>query len=239
MEQFFGIVILFLIFFWLIGGKKKPYKNRRKQYKQRKSYYSKSKKLRSKIRPTNFKPFSGYVSRVIDGDTIIVRGRRIRIANVNAPELDQPYGQKSKREMVKIVKKKKVYVVPDGTTSYNRIVAMCYIDGNIDIGSELIKRGLALDIPYYTGGKFTHLETDKARRTIKPFPNRLKTRKNKDPKTYRSTPEDFDEGMKYLKSITSYYSLSRTKDNSSEDSTEDMDLIDNDDEFNLTDQDDK
>ena len=142
-------------------------------------------------------------------------------------------------KMVKIVKKKKVYVVPDGTTSYNRIVAMCYIDGNIDIGSELIKRGLALDIPYYTGGKFTHLETDKARRTIKPFPNRLKTRKNKNPKTYRSTPEDFDEGMKYLKSITSYYSLSRTKDNSSEDSTEDMDLIDNDDEFNLTDQDDK
>ena len=45
--------------------------------------------------------------------------------------------------------------------------------------------------------------------------------------------------MKYLKSITSYYSLSRTKDNSSEDSTEDMDLIDSDDEFNLTDQDDK
>ena len=45
--------------------------------------------------------------------------------------------------------------------------------------------------------------------------------------------------MKYLKSIISYYNLSRTKDTSSEDSTEDMDLIDNDDEFNLTDQDDK
>jgi hypothetical protein len=141
--------------------------------------------------------------------------------------------------MVKIVNRKKVYVVPDGTTSYNRIVAMCYIDGNVDIGSELIKRGLALDIPYYTAGKFTHLETDKARRTIKPFPNRLKTRKNKDRKTYRSTPEHFDPGMKYLKSIIAYYNLSRTKDNSSEDSTEDMDLIDNDDEFNLTDQDDK
>ena len=237
--EILGLILVVFLFFWLIVGKKKNHKNSRKQYKQRKPFSSNRKKLKPKINPTSFKPFSGYVSRVIDGDTIIVRGRRIRIANVNAPELDQPYGQKSKREMVKIVKKKKVYVVPDGTTSYNRIVAMCYIDGNIDIGSELIKRGLALDIPYYTGGKFTHLETDKARRTIKPFPNRLKTRKNKDPKTYRSTPEDFDEGMKYLKSITSYYSLSRTKDNSSEDSTEDMDLIDNDDEFNLTDQDDK
>jgi len=244
METLFNILIVSVLIYWFFKGFRRPrlfrrYRYNKNRYYRKRKYYNKSRKLRSKIRPTNFKPFSGYVSRVIDGDTIIVRGRRIRIANVNAPELDQPYGQKSKREMVKIVKKKKVYVVPDGTTSYNRIVAMCYIDGNVDIGSELIKRGLALDIPYYTGGKFTHLETDKARRTIKPFPNRLKTRKNKDPKTYRSKPEDFDEGMKYLKSITSYYSLSRTKDNSSEDSTEDMDLIDNDDEFNLTDQDDK
>tara|TARA_B110001450_G_scaffold71596_1_gene67863 strand:- start:48 stop:716 length:669 start_codon:yes stop_codon:yes gene_type:complete len=222
-----------------MDGKKKPYKNRRKQYKQRKSYYSKSKKLRSKIRPTNFKPFSGYVSRVIDGDTIIVRGRRIRIANVNAPELDQPYGQKSKREMFKIVKKKKVYVVPDGTTSYNRIVAMCYIDGNIDIGSELIKRGLALDIPYYTGGKFTHLETDKARRTIKPFPNRLKTRRNNNLKTYRPTAEDFDPGMKNLKSIIAYHNFPQTKDNSSEETTADTDLIDYDDDFDLIDRGDR
>ena len=237
--EILGLILLVFLFFWLMGGKKKPYKNRRKQYKQRKSYYSKSKKLRSKVRPTNFKPFSGYVSRVIDGDTIIVRGRRIRIANVNAPELDQPYGQKSKREMVKIVKKKKVYVVPDGTTSYNRIVAMCYIDGNIDIGSELIKRGLALDIPYYTGGKFTHLETDKARRTIKPFPNRLKTRRNNNLKTYRPTAEDFDPGMKNLKSIIAYHNFPQTKDNSSEETTADTDLIDYDDDFDLIDRGDR
>jgi endonuclease YncB( thermonuclease family) len=222
-----------------MDGKKKPYKNRRKQYKHRKPYSSNRKKLRSKIRPTDFKPFSGYVTKVIDGDTIIVRGRRIRIANVNAPELDQPYGQKSKREMFKIVKKKKVYVVPDGTTSYNRIVAMCYIDGNIDIGSELIKRGLALDIPYYTGGKFTHLETDKARRTIKPFPNRLKTRRNNNLKTYRPTAEDFDPGMKNLKSIIAYHNFPQTKDNSSEETTADTDLIDYDDDFDLIDRGDR
>ena len=178
MEQFFGIVILLLIFFWLMGGKKKPIKNRRKQYKQRKSYSSNRKKLKPKINPTSFEPFSGY-AHVIDGDTIKIRGMKIRLAGINAPELDRPYGVKSKYEMVNIVKGKKVYVVPDGTTSFDRIVATCYVDGDVDIGAELIKRGLALDIPSFTGGRYTHLETKEARRRIKNVPYRVKATKAK------------------------------------------------------------
>jgi micrococcal nuclease len=180
MEQFFGIVILLLIFFWLVGGKKKPYKNRRKQYKQRKSYSSNRKKLKPKINPTSFKPFSG-VAHVIDGDTIKIRGMKIRLAGINAPELDRPYGVKSKYEMVKIVKGKTVYVVPDGTTSYDRIVATCYVDGDVDIGAELVRRGLALDIPSFTGGKYTELETKEARRRIKNVPYKVKATKAKQP----------------------------------------------------------
>ncbi|MDA9355455.1 thermonuclease family protein [Amylibacter sp.] len=57
---------------------------------------------------------------------------KIRLAGINAPELDRPYGVKSKYEMVKIVKGKTVYVVPDGTTSFDRIVATCYVDGDAD-----------------------------------------------------------------------------------------------------------
>ena len=156
----------------VIGWKKKPYKKRRKQYKQHKSYSSNRKKLKPKINPTSFKPFSGY-AHVIDGDTIKIRGMKIRLAGINAPELDQPYGVKSKYEMVKIVKGKTVYVVPDGTTSYDRIVATCYVDGDVDIGAELIKRELALDIPSFTGGKYTELETKEARRRIKNVPYRV------------------------------------------------------------------
>ena len=180
MEQFFGIVILFLIFFWLIGGKKKPYKKRRKQIKQRKPFSSNRKKLKPKINPTSFEPFSGY-AHVIDGDTIKIRGMKIRLAGINAPELDRPYGVKSKYEMVNIVKGKKVCVVPDGTTSFDRIVATCYIDGDVDIGAELIKRGLALDIPSFTGGKYTEFETKEARRKIKNVPYRVKDTKAKQP----------------------------------------------------------
>ena len=78
--------------------------------------------------------------------------------------------------MVNIVKGKKVYVVPDGTTSYDRIVATCYVDGDVDIGAELIKRGLALDIPSFTGGKYTGVETKEARRRIKNVPYRVKAK---------------------------------------------------------------
>jgi endonuclease YncB( thermonuclease family) len=87
----------------------------------------------------------------------------------------------AKYEMVKIVKGKKVYVVPDGTTSFDRIVATCYVDGDVNIGAELIKRGLALDIPSFTGGKYTEFETKEARRRIKNVPYRVKDTKAKQP----------------------------------------------------------
>ena len=130
--EILGLILVVFLFFWLVGGKKKPYKNRRNQYKQRKPYSSNRKKLKPKINPTSFEPFSGY-AHVIDGDTIKIRGMKIRLAGINAPELDRPYGVKSKYEMVNIVKGKKVYVVPDGTTSFDRIVATCYVDGDVDI----------------------------------------------------------------------------------------------------------
>ena len=80
---------------------------------------------------------------------------------------------KSKYEMVNIVKGKKVYVAPDGTISYDRIVATCYVEGDVDIGTELIRRGLSLDIPSFTGGRYTELKTKKAPRRIKNVPYRV------------------------------------------------------------------
>ena len=67
-----------------------------------KQYCSNRKKLKPKINPTSFEPFSGY-AQVIDGDTIKIRGTKIRLAGINAPELDQLYGVKSKYEIVNIV----------------------------------------------------------------------------------------------------------------------------------------
>ena len=76
--EILGLILLAFLFFWLVGGKKKPYKNRRKQYKHRKPYSSNRKKLKPKINPTSFKPIIGYAHVIDDNDDIdlIDRGDR-------------------------------------------------------------------------------------------------------------------------------------------------------------------
>jgi endonuclease YncB( thermonuclease family) len=171
METFLGILI-FGVLFALLSGRRlvgKRSRSRRAQASRQR------KKLKAKIRPVSFEPFSG-TAHVIDGDTIKVRGRKVRLAGINAPELNMPYGQQAKWAMVDICKGKIVRVVPNGETSFDRIVATCYVDGDLDIGAELIRRGLARDIPVFTGGKYTHLETQAARVRIKPTPYRKANR---------------------------------------------------------------
>ena len=168
--EIFILVCLFLAA-WLMGSGKKS---------KRRSSYSSPRKSKPRSRPKKqvrqyefdpkyFKPFEGK-AHVIDGDTIVVKRQKIRLAGVNAPELDEAWGQKSKWEMVKILKGKVVRVVPNGETSFDRIVATCYIDGDKDIGAELISRGLARDIPAFTGGKYKEFETGAGRRRVKPTP---------------------------------------------------------------------
>ena len=167
------IFILFCLFVaaWLMGSGKKS--KHRSSYSSNRKSTPRSKKLKQvkqyEFDPKYFKPFEGK-AHVIDGDTIVVKRQKIRLAGVNAPELDQAWGQKSKWEMVKIVKGKVVKVIPNGETSYDRIVATCYIDGDKDIGAELIKLGLARDIPAFTGGKYKQYETGAGRRRVKPTP---------------------------------------------------------------------
>ena len=48
---------------------------------------------------TTFGEISGK-AHVIDGDTIVIKRTKIRLAGIDAPELDQPFGQKSKWAMV-------------------------------------------------------------------------------------------------------------------------------------------
>lgn len=46
----------------------------------------------------------GVVKRVVDGDTIEIRnGERVRIANVDAPEMNKPGGEAAKRRLQKLL----------------------------------------------------------------------------------------------------------------------------------------
>jgi micrococcal nuclease len=103
---------------------------------------------------------------VIDGDTIIIKKIKIRLAGIDAPELDQPWGQKSKWEMVRICKGQIITVDLTGETSYDRLVGTCFLPDGRDIGAEIIKAGLALDGGYFSKGKYRHLEVPEFRQKI-------------------------------------------------------------------------
>lgn len=103
---------------------------------------------------------------VIDGDTIVIKRRKIRLAGIDAPELDQAFGQKSKWAMVDICKGQVITARLNGETSHDRLVGTCFLPDGRDIGAELIKRGLALDWTHYSGGKYRHLEPRGIRRQL-------------------------------------------------------------------------
>lgn len=104
---------------------------------------------------------------VIDGDTIVVAKIKVRLAGIDAPELDQPWGQKSKWAMVGICKGHTITVELTGETSYDRLVGTCYLDDGTDIGAEIISAGLALDGGHFSQGKYQHLEDPDFRRKLK------------------------------------------------------------------------
>lgn len=103
---------------------------------------------------------------VIDGDTIVIRKTKIRLAGIDAPELHQPWGQKSKWEMVAICKGQTVTAELNGEASHDRQVGICTLQDGTDIGAELIRRGLAIDYTHFSGGKYRHLEKSGIRQKL-------------------------------------------------------------------------
>ncbi len=85
---------------------------------------------------------------VSDGDTITVRmdpsGRqeRIRLATIDSPEMNQPFGQAAKQSLSSLVFGRKVKIVEMDRDRYGRIVAEVFVDG-LNVNLEQIRRGFA------------------------------------------------------------------------------------------------
>jgi endonuclease YncB( thermonuclease family) len=106
---------------------------------------------------------------VIDGDTIAIRRIKVRISGIDAPELDQPWGKKSKWAMVDICKGHIVTAKLSGERSHDRLVGTCYLPDGTDIGAEMVRRGEALDWALFSGGRYRHLEPQDARKRLNGF----------------------------------------------------------------------
>ena len=91
---------------------------------------------------------------VIDGDTIVIGKQHIRFAGVDAPDLNKPYGKQAKWALVELCKGQNVTANLTGETSYDRVVAKCFLDNG-------------RDIPHFPNADYKHLETPNARRKLR------------------------------------------------------------------------
>lgn len=101
---------------------------------------------------------------VVDGDTIRIGKVSLRLAGIDAPELEHPWGKKAKWELVHLCKGQTITAEIEPEMSYDRVVATCYLPDGRDLSAEMVRRGMALDWPKFSGGKYAHLEPEGVRK---------------------------------------------------------------------------
>lgn len=89
----------------------------------------------------------GSVVEVTGGDTIIVltpmrKQLVVRLAEIDAPEINQPYGETSKRFLSATVLAKEVVLLTEVKDSDGRAIARVFV-GAVDVNLHLVKNGTA------------------------------------------------------------------------------------------------
>src|SRR5512134_3644315 len=96
-------------------------------------------------------------ARVIDGDTIVVAGERIRLQGIDAPELQQtctafgqewPCGRTSAEWLRDHLNGRQVECVGHARDRYGRLLAVCYVGGE----DQNDPRGLGARLPALLSG---------------------------------------------------------------------------------------
>lgn len=103
---------------------------------------------------------------MIDGDTIVIDSEHLRLAGIDAPELDHPYGQKAKWALVALCKGQIVSANVIGQDHYGRTVAVCHFADGRDLAAEMVRLGHAIDWPKFSGGRYAALEVPGIRKRL-------------------------------------------------------------------------
>lgn len=103
---------------------------------------------------------SGQVAYVIDGDTFQLSSHklgdiRIRIAEIDAPELHQPYGQKAKSYLKGLIESETIICSIMEKDRYGRYIAKINVPGtrNIDVAAEMVRAGYAWHYKKYSASQ--------------------------------------------------------------------------------------
>jgi endonuclease YncB( thermonuclease family) len=95
--------------------------------------------------------FSGR-ARVIDGDTLEIAGRHVRLEGIDAPEMGQTCGRRligswkcgsaTADRLAELVAKRVVNCESRGNDKYGRMLGICSVDGN-EINAQMVREGYA------------------------------------------------------------------------------------------------
>tara|TARA_X000000950_G_scaffold159378_1_gene195250 strand:+ start:442 stop:933 length:492 start_codon:yes stop_codon:yes gene_type:complete len=113
-----------------------------------------------------------YDLKVIDGDTIILNGEKIRFSGIDTPEsyyrgkkqicnddnVEFYCGDVSKKILINKIGKNKVLCIKEKKPDrYKRILAECFVN-NESLSKYLVRNGYAFDYAYYSKKKFAEDE---------------------------------------------------------------------------------
>ena len=102
--------------------------------------------LVSTLNATHAEEFSAKVIAVLDGDTVLILRDnmpiKVRLAEIDAPERVQAFGEESKQSLAELVLNKQVRVDSRAIDDYGRLVALITIDG-LNVSYEQVQRGMA------------------------------------------------------------------------------------------------
>jgi endonuclease YncB( thermonuclease family) len=110
------------------------------------------------VAPTpSTRPLSG-IARVIDGDTIEIRGTHIRLNGIDAPESKQTCeansqtyacGEQATEALIVLLGARPVECIETGRDRYQRIIGKCQVDST-DVGTWMVEHGWAVAFRKYS-----------------------------------------------------------------------------------------
>ena len=103
---------------------------------------------------------TGYTDnlKVVDGDTIVLNGEKIRFSGIDSPELKQTCtkddqkvfcGRLAKKFLIKKINNNTPYCINEGKDVYKRTLAECFVDGE-SLSSFLVRSGYAFAYRKYS-----------------------------------------------------------------------------------------
>ena len=100
------------------------------------------------------------IAKVIDGDTIVIKGKKIRLFGIDAPEMKQicfnelnnpyPCGREAKEILERMSKNNKYYCYYSDKDKYNRIIGDCYDESKTSVNGFMVLRGYAVAYKRYS-----------------------------------------------------------------------------------------